>query len=394
METAQALSASEAVRSASGLVPELRARAAEAERQRRLDDDLIDLLDKAGMLKLRVPARHGGHEVDMRTLVATIAELGRGDASVAWTTAVWSICSWLASLFPDAVQDEVFDVPGTRICGLLSPTGTAVPQDGGFLFNGRWAFNTGALHSHWNVLIAMAPAPGGDQQWPVMAIAPMSDMSIIDDWHTSGLRATGSVTTVATDLFIPMERVLPLPALLSEQYASEANAGNPIFRTPLLPTACMSVTGTALGLAAAAKEEFLRRAPERKITYTTYERQLEAPITHLQLAEAQMRMDEAAFHAERAAAALDAKSAAGESWTVQERALIRLDASSACELAMRAVEIFSTASGASSIYDSAPIQRIRRDIQAINLHAILHPNTNLELYGRVALGLEPNTVYL
>lgn len=394
MEITRTPSRTELVRRASELVPPIQARATRMEENRRLDDELIEMLADAGLLRLRIPARYGGHEADMRTLVAVISELGRGDGSVAWTTAVWSICGWLVGLFPDEVQDEVFAVPDARICGLLSPTGTAEPKDGGYVINGRWAFNTGSLHSHWNVLIAMAPTPDGEQRWPIMAIAPMSELGIVDDWHTSGLRGTGSVTTVATDLFVPGERVLPMAALLNGQYASRLNADSPIYRGPLMPTACMSVTGTALGLAHAAKENFFQRLPDRKITYTAYERQQEAPITHLQVAEAQMKLDEAEFHADRAAGVLDGKNTGAESWTLEERVRIRMDASSACRLAKEAIDLYATASGASSIYESVPMQRIRRDIQAIDLHAILHPNTNLELYGRILCGLEPNTLYL
>lgn len=127
----QVLPAAEIVERVAALAPQIRAKAPRIERDRRLDDELIELLAEAGVLKLRVPARYGGHEVDMRTLVSAITELGTADGSVAWTVAVWSICSWLVGLFPDEVQDEVFAVPDARICGLLSPTGTAVPTDGG-----------------------------------------------------------------------------------------------------------------------------------------------------------------------------------------------------------------------------------------------------------------------
>ena len=38
---------------------------------------------------------------------------------------------------------------------------------------------------------------------PGMAVVPMSDLTVIDDWHTAGLRATGqSSTTVAENLFV------------------------------------------------------------------------------------------------------------------------------------------------------------------------------------------------
>jgi hypothetical protein len=41
-----------------------------------------------------------------------------------------------------------------------------------------------------------------------------------------------------------------------------------------------------------------------------------------------------------------------------------------------------------------PIQRITRDVQSVSLHALMHPDTNLELHGRILCGLEPNTYYL
>jgi len=393
METVQAPSRAELVSRASELVPLLREHTAWTEEHRRLSDEAIQAVTDAGILKMRAPARYGGYESDMRTLVAVLTELGRGDASVSWTVSVWSICSWLVGLFPDAVQDEVFATPDVRVCGLLSPSGTAVAKDGGYVVNGRWAFNTGSLQSHWNSLVAMLTMPDGTQQ-PVMALVPVSDLKIIDDWYTTGLRGTGSVTTVATELFVPAERMLPMGPVMHEQYASVLNAGSPIYQTPMLLTAATSTVGTVLGLGAAAKEAFFERLPGRKITYTEYARQSEAPLTHLQIADATVRIDEAEFHAYRAASLLDEKGATGDPWSLEERAGVRADIGAACQRTKEAINIMSTASGASSIYSDVPIQRIERDMQALSLHAILHPNTNLELYGRILCGMPPNTMYL
>jgi len=149
-----------------------------------------------------------------------------------------------------------------------------------------------------------------------------------------------------------------------------------------------------VGLARGAMETFLKRLPNRKITYTGYDKQIDAPLTHLQVADATVKIDEAEFHAHRAAALVDTKAPAGEPWTLEERARVRLDLGAVCQRAKEAVDILNTASGGSSIYTSVPIQRIERDVQTLNLHAILHPHTNLELYGRVICGLEPNTHYI
>jgi 3-hydroxy-9,10-secoandrosta-1,3,5(10)-triene-9,17-dione monooxygenase len=161
-----------------------------------------------------------------------------------------------------------------------------------------------------------------------------------------------------------------------------------------MPTACTTVSAVALGLAKAANDAFFERLPGRRITYTSYDSQREAPVTHLEVAEATTKIDETGFHAYRAADMIDTKAESGEPWTLEERARVRLDLGAACQRAKEAVEILDSASGGSSIYRDVPIQRIERDIKTLNLHAILHPATNLELYGRIICGLEPNTPYI
>lgn len=393
MSVTQAPSRDELVQRASKLLPLIREKAMWMDENRCMHEDVIAALTEAGFFKMRVPVRYGGYESDMSTVVDVLSELGRGDGSVSWTAAVWAISSWMVGLFPDEVQDEVFAAPDVRICGILSPGALVVPTDGGYIVNGKWSFNTGARQSKWNTNAAVRPTPDGGHE-PVMILVPISDLQIVDDWHTSGLRGSGSVTTLAKDVFIPEERVLPMGPVLAGIHRSKLNANAPIFKAPFMPTACTTVSSVALGLARAAKDAFFERLPGRRITYTSYENQSEAPITHIEVADATTRIDEAGFHAFRAAGMLDTKGAAGEQWTLEERARVRLDLGAACQRAKEAVEILDSASGGSSIYRDVPIQRIERDVKTLNLHAILHPTTNLELYGRIICGLDSNTPYI
>ncbi len=62
--------------------------------------------------------------------------------------------------------------------------------------------------------------------------------------------------------------------------------------------------------------------------------------------------------------------------------------------ARHAVDVLFEASGASSVQSSVPIQRYQRDIQALSNHAFMTATTAIELYGRIACGLEPNTVFI
>jgi alkylation response protein AidB-like acyl-CoA dehydrogenase len=393
MSVTQAPTKDELVRRAAGLVPLIKDKAMWMDENRCLHEEVIEALTDAGLLRMRVPVRYGGFESDMTTVVDVISEIGRGDGSTSWTLAVWAISAWMVGMFPDEVQDEVFSTPDIRICGILSPGALVVPTDGGYIVNGKWSFNTGARQSKWNTNAAVVPTGDGGHE-PVMTLIPISDLQIVDDWYTSGLRGSGSVTTLAKDVFIPAERVLPMGPVLAGQHRSKLNADAAIFKAPFMPTACSKVSAVALGLAKAAKDAFFERLPGRRITYTSYESQSEAPVTHLEVAEAITRIDETSFHAYRAAQMIDTKGPSGEPWTLEERARVRLDLGAACQRAKEAVEILDSASGGSSIYRDVPIQRIERDVKTLNLHAILHPTTNLELYGRIICGLDSNTPYI
>jgi alkylation response protein AidB-like acyl-CoA dehydrogenase len=383
----------ELVGRAAELAPVLRAGADWSEENRALPEQSLKALADAGIFKMRVPKRYGGYESDAATLLEVISEIAQGDGSAAWCVSAWTISTWLACLFPDHVQDEVFATENALVCGVLSPTAEAVPVEGGLKMNGAWHFISGARHSLWQVVIAMAPTPDGASQWPVMAVVPLSDLEIVDDWDTMGLRGTGSVTTVAKDVFVPMDRVLPMVAVLQEQFASQLNANSPVYRSPMMATGCTTFTGTAIGMAKAARSAFMDRI-DRKITYTDYTSQREAPLTHLELAEASLKIEEAELHAAKLAAQMDDKSLKGEPWALDERVHARAHLGRVFQLSKESAEILSSASGGSSIYSSEPIQRIVRDLHALSMHSLMHSSTNTELYGRILCGLPPNTMYL
>ena len=391
MKTTDIPTRTELVHRAKALVPTLEEHANWNEDHQRLHEELIAVLKQAGLFRLRTPRRYGGYEADTRTLVEVLAELGQGDGSTAWVTWVLAGNTWLIGLFPDAVQDEVFVNPDVQVSGTLSPTGRVESRDGGFVLSGEWHSHSGVLHSQWSALAAMSITPEG-RPAPVIALVPTAALENLDDWDTSGLKGTGSVSSVAREVFVPTDRVISVIALIQGQSASRLNAGAAIYRTPMAAAFAAAACGTPLGLAKAALTNFFQRLPQRGIAYTTYGRQAEAPLTHLQVAEAAMKVDEAEFHAYRAADLVDSKAASGEAWTLEERARVRMDAGMTARLAKEAIDILNMASGGSSIYRKVPMQRIERDIQAVSLHGMIQPTTNLELYGRIRCGLEPNTV--
>ena len=373
------------VERAAALVPMLRDRAAAAEKDRRISPETFDALADAGIFRMTAPKAFGGKEADFQTQCDVLAEVARGCPSTSWVATIYSAMSWLAATFPDEAQDEIFATRDPRISGVFSPTGTALPKDDGFVVNGRWPFNTGCHGAQWTVLNAVQPSG-----LPTCVIARSSDLEILDDWHAAGMAATGSNTIVADHVFVPRSRTMPLPEMLEARYPARHNAANPYFNLPLAPVLTVNAGGTPLGIARGAMDAFVERLPGRAITYTTYTNKSEAPVTHLQMAEASLTMESADAHVRRATALLDRP--LGGPMSLQARVKARAHIAYATGLARNAVDVLFYASGASSIQEHIPIQRYQRDIQALANHAIMHPQTALELYGRVLCGLPPNTL--
>ena len=377
-------STTELIASAAALVPTLRKAAPAAEKARRVPQDSYDALSAAGIFKMTAPKAYGGVEADFHTQCDVLAEIARGCPSTSWVATIYSAMSWLVGVFPDETQEEIYATRDPRIAGVFSPTGTAVRKDGGFVVNGRWPFNTGCHGATWTVLNVLVG------EMPTCMIAKSADLTILDDWYATGMSATGSNTVVAENVFVPDRRAMPLPHMLEGKYPARHNAGNPYFNYPLAPVLTVNAGGTPVGIARGAWDIFNERLPGRGITYTTYTNKAEAPVTHLQMAEALLKIDSSNAHVRLATALLD--QATNGTMTMQERVKARAHIAYSTGLAREATDILFYASGASSIQEHMAIQRYQRDIQALSNHAIMHPQTGLELYGRVLCGLQPNTL--
>lgn len=380
--------AEELVARAASLVPTLRENAIATEKARRVLPEHFEALSEAGILRMCTPRRYGGSEADFQTQCDVLAHVARGCSSTSWVATIFSAMGWLASGYPDEAQDEIFGDGDVRMSGAFTPTGTGTPKDGGFVFSGRWSYNTGCHGARWTYLTIVTPGETEEGELTGV-IVPSSELTILEDWDASGMAGTGSNTVVAEDVFVPGHRAQPLLEMVATNYPERHNSANPYFNLPLASVLAVNGGGTPLGTAQGAMEMFRERLPGRGITYTDYLVQSEAPITHLQLGEATMLIHSADAHVRSAAAILDGFT--GAPLSVEERVRARAHIGHSTGLARNAVDTLFTASGASSIIRTVPIQRYQRDIQALANHAVMAPATNMELYGRVLCGLPPNT---
>jgi hypothetical protein len=80
-----------------------------------------------------------GEQASFSDLADVVIELATGCASSAWVLSLYALHSWLACLFPERAQQELFLKSG--YCLISSPAGTGIaqPVNGGFKLAGRWS---------------------------------------------------------------------------------------------------------------------------------------------------------------------------------------------------------------------------------------------------------------
>jgi alkylation response protein AidB-like acyl-CoA dehydrogenase len=376
------------------LQPLIRSHALRTEQERRVTGEVIEALTDAGVHRMNVPRRYGGHQSSVRTQVDVLSEVSAACGSTGFTALIQAGCAFIAALFPDEAQDEIFADPGVRVSGTLVPKAKARPVDGGYVVDGTSPFATGCQDSDWHLLTAVADTGDGRPPELLWTAVPMADLDVLDDWHVSGLAGSGSNSVVARDVHVPAHRVLELGPLLGGSFPSRLNSADPFYGMPVLLLFCAWTAAGALGPARAALAEFGERVRQRGITYTFYEHQHEAPVTHLQFAEAAMKVSCAELLTADYVSLIDARVADGNSYTTEERARIRAQSGYVARLCKEAVDLIGSASGASSLRLEVPVQRAVRDLNALNLHSFVNPSANLELYGRVLSGLDAGTPFL
>jgi alkylation response protein AidB-like acyl-CoA dehydrogenase len=368
------------------ILPLLAKNAAQGEVDRRVTEESITALTEAGAFKIAQPRRYGGYGLPVRSMLEVSATVGEADGGTAWVVALSNVCAWLAGLFSEQAQDDVWGAnPDAKVSGVLAPTAETTKVDGGYRVTGRWYYNSGSWHADW----AGVGIPLTDERGEVvdqgMALIPRIDLGLEETWFVAGMRSSGSNCLIAQDVFVPDHRVMSVPPAIAGQYAM-AEPEEDLYRAAFVPVLALVLAGPQLGLGRAALRMVREKAARKAISYTAYTTQAESAAFQLQLAEAAMRIDSAHLHVFRAADDIDTAAANHTYPDVELRARVRADTGWAVENVTKAFDILLSAHGAGSFAEANPLQRMWRDSAVAARHAIVLPAVGYEIYGKALLG--------
>jgi 3-hydroxy-9,10-secoandrosta-1,3,5(10)-triene-9,17-dione monooxygenase len=381
---------------AKALVPQLRDRAAKTEELRRLPPETERDLHDTGLFRIVQPKRVGGSELDYVALVDCAEALGQGDASAAWNFANLASHHWMLAMFDKRAQDLIWskDVNALIASSFIFPAGRARKVEGGYRLSGSWPFSSGVDSSEWNMLASVVSSDDeADGIEYRLFLLPKNDYRIIDTWHSSGLRGTGSNDVEVDDAFVAESMTVAVSDLTGGPTPGSAANPNALYALPVFSLFPYVLSGVAVGNAQACLDDYVDVARHRASTYNRTKLG-DLQSTQIKIAEASAKIDAARLIMRSTCIAAMADARSGHVPDVAAKTRLRRDGAYSVNLCTEAVSLLFAASGARGLSTSGALQRQFRDAHAINSHVAFNFDAAGTNYGRVALGLPSENLTL
>ena len=378
---------------ARALVPLLERCAEAVEAERRLTPALLDGLHDAALFRLLLPRMLDGGEVDPVTFVAVVEEIAKGDGSAAWCLCQAGGCAMTAAYLSPEVARDVFADRRAVLAWGPGPDARAVAVDCGYRVTGTWSFASGCRHATWLgghcpiVTADGAPRRRGDgRREERTMLFPAASAELVDVWHVSGLRGTGSDAFTVTDLFVPHAYSV------SRDDPAERRHPGPLYCFPAGSLYASGFAGVALGLARAMLDAFVELARE-KTPRGGHRTLRDNHVVQSQVAQAEARLRSARMFLLGSLGEIWGEVGRSGTLTMEQRMTIRLAATYAIHQARDVADAAYAAAGSSAIFTAGAFERRFRDIHAVT-QQLQGRQSHFETVGQFLLGLDPDTQFV
>jgi len=370
------------------MVPVLAERAARAEADRSIPAETIADFKQAGFFRVIQPRRYGGYELDPRVFFDIQMTLAEGCMSSGWVYGVVAVHNWQLGLFDVRAQDDVWGKDSSvLIASSYMPRGQVERVDGGFRFRGRWGFSSGVDHADWLFLGGIVPAANGAGPPDYRTfLVPRRDIKINDNWHTWGLRGTGSKEVVIDDAFVPEHRTHRAIDGFTGTSPGLAVNPAPLYRLPFGQIFVRAVSCASIGALQGALDVFRKYAASR-VSTNDMSRTAEDPSAQLCAAETAVAIDDMKLELHRNFGAMMETLGRGEPLDVNDRIHYRYQSAAVADRCAEHIDRLFHACGGQGIYTELPIGRFMADIHSARLHYANNADKFARNYGAVLLGL-------
>jgi alkylation response protein AidB-like acyl-CoA dehydrogenase len=375
--------------------PLIEEHAESAEASRQLSNVVYDAMYQAGLFAMLAPKAYGGLELHPVEAMRVWEEIARIDSAAAWNLVMNQAISAYAAWLPAEGAREIFRHGPPTTAGALNPPGAATRVDGGWRITGQVPFGSGCHQAQWLAMPAVEMDgdrpkvdPAAGQPKPFAVFFPRSAATILDTWHTVGMRGTGSTDFAVHELFVPDRLTAPICPLNQPAPGFEG----PLFR--MWPwTAILGEATVSVGVAAVAVDQAVQLCKTKTARYNA------TPLREQQLVQYQMGKAKARVEASRdtlyraASAAYDETALSKTRLSADAKVRLQLAVSFAAEACAETVRFVNDAVGASSIRLGSPFERHFRDVHVLLQHSS-KSSARYGSAGRLMFGLENDWVWL
>jgi len=361
----------------------LREKSAEIDAARRLPPEVAARLREAGMFRLMMPKEWGGPELRPVEQVEVIEEIAKANVSAAWCVMIGCDSGFFAGFLDDAAAREIYPRLDMATAGSVMPTGRAERVEGGFRVTGQWSFGSGVSHADVVGLTCALYEKGAplvkSAGTPVTCglLTPASAVEVVDTWHTTGMRGTGSFDYRVKDLFVPERFLFNLRPPARREGILWRRATN------FLP----KVSGVPLGAARAAIDH-VTGVMENKVEMPGG--RLYKNIGRIQsvIADAEMILGAARSYVFSSMEREWARLEKNEQPSVRERADAWLSRVNAAQAARDIIRMLYDSVGSAAIYsERSPLDRALRDAETFCQHIVSQRKT-LAMVGAMLLNAD------
>ncbi len=361
------------------LLPEIRQRRKEFEKQQHISPDIIQRFKEVGVYRALVAKRFGGDEKSPAEFCQLIERIAEADGSAGWVASFGIGGVYLAAL-PLATLEKLYaNGPDVVFAGGIFPPQPAELVEGGFKVSGRWSWGSGSMGAEV-VGAGILPKNAEGSGLPRMAVMPREKVQIVPNWDVMGLLGTGSHDIVVKDVVVPEEWTFVR--------GGAASLDTPLYRYPTLSFAAQVLTVVGLGIGRAAINEVLGMAAGRA-SVTGAPNLGERIYVQLEIAriEAELRAARSWFYE-----AIDdvwQVLLVGGTPTDHQVSMLRLSTTHASRVGADVARRAQMLSGGTGVYESSPLAAQVRDAQMITQHAfmgdITYQNAGAMLFGHKPL---------
>ncbi|MFN0026433.1 MAG: acyl-CoA dehydrogenase family protein [Acidimicrobiales bacterium] len=376
------------------LRPQIAAGATAGESDRKMPAQLHRALEDAGLFALLVPRHYGGAEMHPLDVYRVWEAVARIDPTAGWLLVMNGSLSAMAAWLPEAGADELFGAGPTTTAGALHPPGVIVRVDGGWRLTGQVPFTSGCDHARWFILPGMEMDGDGPkldpttgQPTPYVCFVHRDDATVIDTWHTMGMRGTGSADVAVQDVFVPDHRCYPVAPLVTP---------NPGFDGPVARMfPLLTVMGEAIisvGAAATAVDILIGLAQRKTPAYTMVALR-DRELAQYQAGRARGLVDASRATLFDACAVAYGEASQGKALSPDTKIRCQVAASFAAEACAEAGRMVHAAAGSSGIRNELGLERLFRDLHTLTQHG----SKSAPRYGsagRLMFGLENDWIFL